>query len=247
MYIHLTIMDLEYISKNTIRRIAKDVKDIKNNNLHNHGIYYHHSNDNVMNANVMIIGNEHTPYYNGFYFFDILFPNNYPFSPPTIHFNTNDGKTRFNPNLYRNGKVCLSILNTWFGEQWSSCQTIRSILLYLSSIFNSNPLLNEPGVNINHLLITYYNEYISFKNIQFTIYHNIHSGYIQNNYSHFYDIAISHFKNNFSIIIDNIHYNIKNNKHLNKTFDISIYNMNNCFIDYNNILINLNTLYKKLN
>ena len=29
---------------------------------------------------------------------------------------TNDGNTRFHPNLYRNGKVCLSVLNTWRGK-----------------------------------------------------------------------------------------------------------------------------------
>ena len=49
----------------------------------------------------------------------------------TLNYLTNDGKTRFNPNLYRNGKVCISLLNTWKGEQWTSCQTIESILLSL--------------------------------------------------------------------------------------------------------------------
>ena len=58
---------------------------------------------------------------------------------------TCDGATRFHPNLYRNGKVCLSILNTWKGEQWTSCQTIRSILLTLITLFHNKPLLNEPG------------------------------------------------------------------------------------------------------
>ena len=31
------------------------------------------------------------------------------------------GTVRFNPNLYQNGKVCLSLLGTWSGgvdEQW---------------------------------------------------------------------------------------------------------------------------------
>ena len=35
---------------------------------------------------------------------------------------TGRGQVRFNPNLYKDGKVCLSLLGTWpgaQGEQWS--------------------------------------------------------------------------------------------------------------------------------
>jgi ubiquitin-protein ligase len=58
---------------------------------------------------------------------------------------TNDGSTRYNPNLYKCGKVCVSILNTWSGDKWSACQTINSILLTLCSLLNNMPFLNEPG------------------------------------------------------------------------------------------------------
>ena len=61
---------------------------------------------------------------------------------------TNQGKTRFNPNIYNSGKVCLSILGTWpgeRGEQWSSAQTIESVLLSIQSLMSSNPYQNEPG------------------------------------------------------------------------------------------------------
>ena len=47
-----------------------------------------------------------------------LYPTEYPFKPPKVTYKTNDGFTRFNPNLYKNGKVCISLLNTWQGEQW---------------------------------------------------------------------------------------------------------------------------------
>jgi ubiquitin-conjugating enzyme E2 Z len=57
------------------------------------------------------------------------FPEDYPSSAPHIVFcTTNGGKTRFNPNLYSDGKVCLSILGTWrgeSGEQWSSVQNCQ--------------------------------------------------------------------------------------------------------------------------
>ena len=40
----------------------------------------------------------------GAYMFEFTYPTEYPFVPPKVTYLTNDGKTRFNPNLYRNGK-----------------------------------------------------------------------------------------------------------------------------------------------
>ena len=61
---------------------------------------------------------------------------------------TNGGRTRFNPNIYRDGKVCLSILGTWRGEpgeNWSSAQGLESVLLSIQSLMSPNPYENEPG------------------------------------------------------------------------------------------------------
>ena len=82
---------------------------------------------------------------------------------------TNDGLTRFNPNLYKCGKVCVSILNTWSGDKWSACQTINSVLLTLCSLLNDAPLLNEPGVNKLSKDYVPYNNSIEYTNINFAI------------------------------------------------------------------------------
>ena len=64
-----------------------------------------------LQLSVLIIGPFDTPYEGGFFQFLLRFPPNYPFSPPRVKFlTTGDGTVRFNPNLYRNGKVCLSTL-----------------------------------------------------------------------------------------------------------------------------------------
>jgi hypothetical protein len=49
--------------------------------------------------------------------------------------------------MYVQGKVCLSILNTWpDGPQWSGVQTLESVLLVLmSDVLCANPLENEPA------------------------------------------------------------------------------------------------------
>ena len=159
------------LNKNTIKRIASDVKYLLNNNniLENENIYYKHSDSNILTGYALIIGNIDTPYLYGYYFFKFDFPENYPFNPPKVTFLTNDGRMRFNPNYYSCGKVCLSLLNTWNGDGWTSCQTIYSILIVLSSVLSSNPLLNEPGINIRDLNLEKYNFLVEYKNYEFAI------------------------------------------------------------------------------
>ncbi|KAK7753206.1 hypothetical protein SLS62_004725 [Diatrype stigma] len=65
-------------------------------------------------------------------------------SPAVTGTTTNGGRCRFNPNIYANGKVCL----TWRGErgeEWSAAQGLESILLSIQSLMSSNPYENEPG------------------------------------------------------------------------------------------------------
>ena len=158
-----------FAKKEAIRRLASDVKFITKNPLNEEGIFYKHDEENILKGYALIIGNENTPYENGAYFFEFNFPTNYPEEPPKVVFLTNDGYMRFNPNLYTNGKVCLSILNTWNGEGWTSCQTRYSILMSLLSIFNEDPLLNEPGIKINNPDNVKYNKLIMYKNIEFSL------------------------------------------------------------------------------
>jgi ubiquitin-conjugating enzyme E2 Z len=159
-----------FVSKETLKRIISDVKEIRKNPLSSHGIYYEHDDTNMLKGRALIIGPSDTPYEDGFYLFRFQFPTNYPHSPPKVDFCTSDGYTRFNPNLYRTGKVCLSILNTWQGEPWSGCQTLTSVLLALCTVLNTNPLLNEPGITKHHADLKNYNEIIKYKNIEVAIF-----------------------------------------------------------------------------
>jgi baculoviral IAP repeat-containing protein 6 len=63
---------------------------------------------------------------------------------------TGGGTVRFNPNLYNDGKVCLSILNTWHGrpeEKWNAqTSNLLQVLVSIQSlILVSEPYFNEPG------------------------------------------------------------------------------------------------------
>jgi hypothetical protein len=59
----------------------------------------------------------------------------------------NHGSKRFNPNLYQDGKVCLSLLGTWAGPGWvSGTSTLLQVLISIQSlILVSEPYFNEPG------------------------------------------------------------------------------------------------------
>jgi ubiquitin-protein ligase len=185
-----------YISKETLKRLVSDVKNIKKDSLESEGIYYVHDETDILKGYAMIVGPENTPYFGGYYLFEFSFPTNYPFSPPSLVYETNNGNIRFHPNLYINGKVCLSILNTWEGEKWSSIQTICSILLTIQSILTTDPLLNEPGIKETHRDIHLYNEIISYVNINSAIIDIINKKIMLPKYEVFYENILEHFHKN---------------------------------------------------
>jgi len=158
-----------FVSKDTITRLIKDVKDIMKHPLHENGIYYVHDETDMMKGYAMIVGPSETPYFGGYYFFEMVYPADYPHSPPKLTYCTNDGNIRFNPNLYIGGKVCISLLNTWKGDQWTSCQTISTVLLTLCMLLCKDPLLNEPGVSKKNQDIVPYNEIIQYANINIAV------------------------------------------------------------------------------
>jgi len=95
---------------------------------------------------VLIMGPDDTPYANGCYIFDVQITSSYPSQPPKVQF-VNHGNKRFNPNLYQDGKVCLSLLGTWAGPGWvAGTSTLLQVLISIQSlILVAEPYFNEPG------------------------------------------------------------------------------------------------------
>lgn len=150
-------------------RQTNDLKLLQDTDMSNDGIYYN-INHTDKTLTVMIVGPKNTPYEGGFYFFDIILGEKYPFKPPKVHFLTNDGRSRMNPNLYTNGKVCLSILGTWSGPSWTSCMTITTVLLALVTVLNENPIQNEPGYeNDTGYRCKDYNKFILHENMRIAV------------------------------------------------------------------------------
>ncbi|KAH6607711.1 ubiquitin-conjugating enzyme e2 g1 [Trichoderma cornu-damae] len=102
-------------------------------------------NDNhIFEWEVMLMINDDCKYYGGGNFrARLVFPDNYPHMPPSLTF---QDPIPFHPNIYENGKLCISILHPpeedQYGyesasERWSPVQTPETILLSIISLFYS--------------------------------------------------------------------------------------------------------------
>jgi ubiquitin-conjugating enzyme E2 C len=83
-----------------------------------------------------IIGPPESVYAEKEYKLRITFPSDYPYSSPTIVFQT----PIFHPNVDTNGNICLDILQ----DKWSAIYNVRTVLLSLRSLLadpnNASPL-----------------------------------------------------------------------------------------------------------
>jgi ubiquitin-protein ligase len=238
-----------FITKETITRLLNDVKQIIKHPLIENGIYYIHDDTDILKGYALIIGPSETPYFAGNYFFEFTYPNDYPHSPPKVTYCTNGNGIRFNPNLYKCGKVCVSLLNTWTGDQWTSCQTISTVLLTLCTLLCKDPLLNEPGVTKNHNEFDNYTKIIEYSNIDVAVGDvvNKKQGLFLPFFDAFYHAVLENFQKNYEEIIKFLDKKIDETKN-NETRLIKggFYNMT-VTLDYPKLKEKINTLYSKKN
>jgi len=142
------------VSRATIKRLASEYSDLSVSlpiTADSSILVRVHEKDLTM-AQMLIMPGEHTPYAFGCFLFDISFPHSYPNVPPQVNLQTTgNGAVRFNPNLYQCGKVCLSLLGTWNGDNaWSQASTLLQVAISLQSlVFVAQPYFNEPGYERN--------------------------------------------------------------------------------------------------
>ena len=87
-------------------------------------------NDDLTHWKGSIKGPEDTPYQGGVFRVDITLPEDYPFAPPKMRFDTKI----WHPNVSSaNGAICLDILK----DNWSPALTIRTALLSLQALLSA--------------------------------------------------------------------------------------------------------------
>lgn len=87
----------------------------------------------------------------------MTFPDNYPYSPPTFQFNN----PLYHPNVYEDGKLCISILHApgddemsgeSAGERWSPAQRVESVLISIISLLDDAECSSPANVDAGVLL-----------------------------------------------------------------------------------------------
>lgn len=154
-----------------------------------------------------IIGPQDTPYADVMFFFDIQLGSTYPVSPPEVWFHSHG--RRLNPNLYEDGKVCLSILGTWDGddvESWDAktSNLLRVLLSLQALVFVEEPYYNEAGygkqrgTQEGHINSRMYNESALLLSMRYVI-QTLRSEGVPEDCR---EVAVAHYRNAGSRILE---------------------------------------------
>lgn len=151
----------------------KDIELLRKNKdyLKEKGIYFHFDDNDVTKMWALITPrHKHetstgltSPYTGGFFLFEVKFEDDYPLSPPKVEFNPKTSMCRFHPNYYTTGKVCLSIINTWAGADWSPSMSLMALLVTLEERFFERALGCEPGhTNDSISVLQSFNNFVEY-------------------------------------------------------------------------------------
>lgn len=127
------------------KRVLADVAELQKPLYAESGIFYAADEENVNHGWACVFGPAGSIYEDCPMLYEFNIGTTFPFDPPKVEFRTSDGITRFHPNMYKDGKCCLSILHTWEGPKWASTMRLSTVLVTLQSLMDTDPLLHEPG------------------------------------------------------------------------------------------------------
>jgi ubiquitin-protein ligase len=183
--------------------IVKDIKGMQSTlTICRGGSVFVRSDNNRLDVlKAVIIGPEGTPYGLGAFLYDIFFPTDYPHNPPLVNLETTGhGTVRFSPNLYVDGKVCLSLLGTWHGDEnskWKPLQSTMSqaLISIQGLVMVAEPYYLEPsyeaqrGTQEGDLACAAYNEQLQYNTIRYAMIEQIQNpskGFEEAIHKHFY-------------------------------------------------------------
>lgn len=140
------------MSANRNRRLVKEVADVQKDTHSGVTLESLSSSgpttfDDLTHFRGVFVGPPDTPYEGGRYLVDIKIPNEYPFQPPVMKFQTKI----WHPNVSSvTGAICLDTL----GTGWSPIFTLKSALISLQSLLSSPEPKDPQDAEVARMLIT---------------------------------------------------------------------------------------------
>ncbi|KAI5281879.1 hypothetical protein KEM54_003086 [Ascosphaera aggregata] len=114
--------------------------------------------DDIFRWNIALMVLNPDSLYHGGYFRSLMtFPKNYPYSPPQFRFI----RSIFHPNVYSDGRLCISILHSpgddhtsgeHPSERWSPAQRVESVLVSILSLLDDAEVSSPANVDAGVLL-----------------------------------------------------------------------------------------------
>jgi len=114
--------------------------------------------DNIFRWEVaLIVLNPTSLYYGGYFKAEMKFPKRYPYEPPEFKF----CQPLWHPNIYKDGKLCISILHQpgedemsgeLASERWSPAQRVESVLLSIISLLDDAEVSSPANVDAGVML-----------------------------------------------------------------------------------------------
>jgi len=237
------------VAKPCVKMLMREHKMFKQNTVP--GTFMKFNENDIQNSKFMIIGTQGTPFQGTFFMFRIYYTDDYPYKEPSVRIMNQSYRTH--PNLYVNGKVCVSILGTWGKNNWSAALKTRGILASIQSLLIKNPIQQEPGYSDiqeswkdsidfkkreRYKIMEEYNIISSYYSLKYTAFDVLLNGV--NGFEEFQDEAIIYFKINWKDYLNQVEYF----KHLNgKHFRINIYNLS-VKINYHQLKNDFNKICK---
>ena len=143
------------LTSTKMRRITKEHQILRSSLPEN--VFVRTWDDRLDLLRVLIIGPRETPYELAPFLIDFHMGEEFPAQPPEAYFHSwTNGVGRVNPNLYEDGKICLSLLGTWPGDSgndtWSakSSTMLQVIVSILGLVLVREPYYSKSAISTLH-------------------------------------------------------------------------------------------------